>query len=806
MQILRRLVVPQRMDATILLCGLFAFLVSARFALFAEERTAVSALILGLSTAVWCAWGAAAGLKQISWQRAAVLTTASILSSVAAVLTSTHDLTLFAAHAALPINPLQYYRRVTWILPFIPLVAWVALALMRLAMDRWSPGLAFSARLPQSRLRLLISLALLMFAVQKAIEFSNLENNPITIAAYIVLPIVFLYWLSETLTGSFSWLAISLCLGLNFLTIVVLVMTKPNLILVAVFTAALILGLLGVGSGLSRKPLSPTGTFTCQSMNHRPMGISVWGFLPLIISLGLVALPWYLHLPTLFVDWNRSQFWERVGVAKDISSFTKQTDSKFVYSSLDSMRFEFDFKEYSDANSLLKADAIHKDGQNRFPAWIPYLLKNLHRKVETRMGNFRIFTLMVEEGNITTQQLQDLGDIVSSIFQVRNVNVEPGPPATLSLRHVYLFEMSDQQVVSFLQAVAPESSINSISIHSGVSRNSWPEIARKSLTTYVHCADDDGWQDIQSFPKTASKKLLVRFPGDLPLRHLLQSPAFCDSNILFTGTTKQRDIQPLDSILEVKLLLRGLSTPFLENLLEPYASVANWAHDDLLVFERNKSGAPQGLLCPFPIHLGTFPTAGLEELRTLTLDLAWVDPYYPGVPHRQLVRFNPQFFLDMPKLERLVFPGEFQFEHLDFLEVLSNLKRLQIDLLNTKSDQFTTFAKLTGLEELTLLSEPGDDLLIELAKLKQLKKITVVVPEAGCDLTTVEESIKGFLPTVQMSVVSETVFQPDVPESCKRHFDQVRRGLKAKIASSFDSFHREDSNKAAEIPGETSER
>jgi hypothetical protein len=792
MQRLQRLLVPQRMDAVVLLCCYFGLSACAFMFLIDLEQYYVSVVALLVASLVMFSLGAAAGLKQFCWPRALIVFIAMALASAAAGYSDDGRLTYSYSYYYQLGSLRRFVFFDLWkqwlVLPLVGLAALLVTFLVRWMLNRLHLASLKLKHVPNLRTRCLIGLAVVMFIVHQIIQFGNFERNPIIAVLSILLPVTLAYFISDSFTGTWNWFKVLASLLLVGVISVGLVLEMDSLLPASFFVGGLLLSLLAVGSGVSAprpyRVVPPnkdqTSGATCKPNWAR---ISLWSAVPILLAAGLYVLQWFLHVPTLIDANSQVPFWQRFEEARGVADFARITQSKYSRDHYQNFgTFEFDFSRHSSSMALQKLDKFFGDSENQPTPWRP-VLRNLHPGVQTKMKNFNGLAVFIDGGTITEKQLKDILDFSGFLF-IQNLNVEASQPVKLKSRQIYLTQMTGEQVTKLFRAIDPESSINNIFIQSGVSAENWPAIAEASLQFPISCIVDDNQTEWKSFPKSPAKQIIVRFISSPTDAELLSSPAFCDSNISLSGPIFRNGRLSL-SLLELKLLLRGLDVGYLAGPAEFYSSVTDWQDNQVFVFERDENGKPLALLCPLPITDDNFPTQGLEKLKTLTLDLGWVEPnYWNFATGWKRVEFPADKMAELSSLERLVLPADLWLSDLKFLKSLPNLKSLQTPSINLETDEEFFIDSLNQLEELTLFDDPTNELLQALAKLPKLNQLTIVLSDSFGGTTELREAIKKSLPNCEIAVYHGSKFQPIVPESFRIHFARVIEDLKEIVASS----------------------
>jgi hypothetical protein len=771
------------MDAAILLCCAFGVSILLVYCLSGLASYYVSVVTVMAATLVTCVIGAAAGLKQICWQRALIVLVA-VASACSAI-----------AYFETAKGPTDYYLRSLQgviyrnlhvhilILPLMGLAVFLFSFLTRLIMDQISQVISKLSNTPRLRYKALIGLAIGMFIVHQVIQLCNFEKHPVLVVLIVLTPWVFAYFLSQTFTARWNWLMVMLCLLAVGTLLIPMLSDRNSFWPWCIAVSALIAALFAAGSGISRiKPAKLQELPLSENSRPRWARVSVWVTVPLLVALSLVFTPRYVHLPALLFSGSPLSFLERLEEARAIANFERKTESRFSrdYHGTAGV-FEFDFAGYSSPTALQKLDQLLNNEDNPQLDWRPWL-KNLHPGVQTKMTSGNKMMMAIEGGTITGDQFQDLADS-SLAMSLSDLEIVSRTPVKIDLNQVFVHSFNSDQLQKLFQSIDPESSIKMIYIQSELTAESWLTVAEASRHFSVHHFIEGSSEAWKALPNLPSKRIILRFHGAPTLTDLLQTPAFCDSDISLTGSLAFERFQPLDSLLEAKLLLRGLESDILGTSSKFYETVDDWREDKRLVFERDENGNPLALLCPLPITDLNFPTKGLEHLKTLTLDLGWIEPNYwrAELAWRRL-RLPTEKLAELPSLERLALPCDVQIDDLDFLRNVPNLNHLQIGVLNFPEEEYAKLEGLSQLHELVLFDEPSEELLIVLAKLPKLRQLTIVVPDSFEFSNELQNSILKFLPDCLLTIELASDFRPNVPESFRTHFSNVIQELKEKLA------------------------
>jgi hypothetical protein len=181
---------------------------------------------------------------------------------------------------------------------------------------------------------------------------------------------------------------------------------------------------------------------------------------------------------------------------------------------------------------------------------------------------------------------------------------------------------------------------------------------------------------------------------------------------------------------------------------------------------------------------------GFTELKTLSFDERWVGITPADYFHRSSRRrmwggvpvdkIDPAPLSGLTKLESLSFPSSCVIEDATFLKKLTSLQDLQIPC----SFQFTrNLPNLPSLESLTLFGKPTPNLIPQLQNLPKLKRLVVVdVNEEETMDEKFVADLKKSLAGVEVVVLSEHDFKPDVPEEFQQYLSGKSAQLLEKIS------------------------
>lgn len=801
MRFLRQLFIPRRADAVTLLAGILVVMASGCIILMLYDvppaRGAMTpALLTPFMLTVLCSIaysiGAAAGCKQISLRRMGILLIAAIpfwaltIWATIQVLNHSSSETLHRLGGSRSIYsylPFRYDQRSMYFfaLPLVAAASFAAHWFFRVIIDRLFTRKTSSETDRQPRIRWMIGLAILMFVFHLINQFSEMIVARIFLsAATNLLPILFLFWISETFTGSWRWLRVFFALVL--LPALSVPFWDNPLVLagILIVTVPVLLGLLASGCGVSRNQQRDSEQPNDGVKPELPfLRISLWGLLPALALSGLAAFPWLIHIPTLLE-------YQSLEVAWRTAQFARSTESRCTELE-GATAFEFDFSNRSSNSALTKVDKLFAEGmENPLPTTV-FVLKNVHPKVETDLSNIHVVCMILENGTIEAKQLPGLASSASSLM-LKNVTLKRGELIKPELGQLFLSEMSAEQMQAFFDSLDPETNPCQVHIRSAITPEQWLIIAKASLRHQVNLSCWIAEDDLKSFQRAPVGNLNFWYPIDPAT--LLQSSALCDSDISFhSDLGDETSFRPLSSVLEAKLLLRGLRCR--ANASEAYKSINDWTNDQLLVFERGQSGEPLGLLCPFSISNCDFPTKGLKNLKTLMLGVVWLNS-----ENRSSIQFGnrenltPETFSQMPNLERLSISPDCVCLDLKFLAGLPKLKHLEMSMHSIPPEEYPELEWLQGLERLTVHNDADEVFFKAVSRLKALKQLTLVFAEASnlpadnaAKVNSPEELAAKYLPGVEFTLVKSNEFRPEVPATLKAHFTRVIEELKAKIAA-----------------------
>ncbi len=552
-----------------------------------------------------------------------------------------------------------------------------------------------------------------------------------------------------------------------------------------------VLSLFGLNEPRKIFGASATDFRTVQPVTSRFQKIpSLWCGLYLMFLYGITWMPFRYDPTTLLLDGD-------FDLARRESMLRWNSKGQISRIPVKNNCFVFNFDETTDRNILehLQGDSVD-GGVLSFIQAAPQVDLRLLKKRNT------LFVTAFSAGEVTTEQLGDVFSQPVTFATFSGCDLvdggQPFHPASIKVLSFYYGD-GDPKIGKILSAFASFDKVNSISIRHKMWSKDWSEVARASQATNVTIKGQLPTDLTPEQMGLAHERLLVEsnyslLDGENSLSVDLQNwllhsrVSFAFS---FRNSTIDRSNLDWDLIYAFPRRFRfaiGNSNPNFGDLLG--ASESNH-----FVFERDPNGNPIGVC--LPLGESQQQVSDLTELKTLSFDECWVQQRLSNAQARPLMDLT-----GLTKLEHLAFSESTLISHLDFLLGMKSLKYLQIPNVDRTIQPGIGFDLCPSLESITILGIPDAISVQEFQRLPSLKQLTIVDvfgkfedenpdsidPDVNTSSSPTSkdylQSLTDKLPNVQIVLVPDEEFSPQLPVAFQQHLDSRKSALREKLFAS----------------------
>ncbi len=803
MQFLKSCIQPNRIDLLIFVCSILVTLsivvgLSGSLNLGQQSYPFNWFPLLLIAAVSLISIGATVAWRNHSWTKAILLFTVTIGSLGTATFCYWQSI-----NSPLPILPfqepddeqIQLMKDHFWIVCkwgtliafLLAPVVWLLVTIVRMVPD--AIRFFFRERLKVDRTKFLIGLAgfLLICGLINNIFFRNINfldngdfdsgwlvSSLVGTVASILGFLILIAWPSWILTGKSRWWSQALVwfvfLGLNVGFMWDYVVNYKSLLpedwfagISAISTAMFFLiSLTALANPRDKEPA------TAEKAKMLP---SVWALVPINLVLCVIVIPVRYDVATLINAPQTTDRWELARNARLMSNKTNGQLVVFTDSGIQYCVGKFDESVAPDVLSHLETvQPTNLFVRNFQPTVDTSYVRNLSGKVTLTGGRF------------TPQQLEDLLNMATGPTMVRKIDVTPSDrkakPGNLS--HLIVDEGRPGKIKELLEAFESFEGIQQILIQSAVTLEDWPAIVSASqeceIRVYGRIPDvpvdraGPSLSNIQVFPMSYNSGQIALTENQIQLA--------LDTDIGMI--TSLGDLKPQlywDLVFAGRANMYADRANMIYSILDefPIKSVAGKYH---WAYGFNQKSEIEELFLPDAIQLSgrAFP----PTLKTLSLDSGWIGnrQFFAGT----ITDLN--YVTTIPKLERLYLPSNLIAKDLSFLSSSPSLTHLQIAAPSRAAQGGVGFDACPSIRSVTLFGKPDGTTISELAKLPNLKNLTVV--DSGENLTAPSfvNKLQTAIPNAKIEILNFNEFDWQVPESFKRHRQRIRSQLRDQLLES----------------------
>lgn len=515
-------------------------------------------------------------------------------------------------------------------------------------------------------------------------------------------------------------------------------------------------------------------TLSSLKQTDAPVKPSIWSAL-IFILIGFVAIsPKFFDYSLFFKDQylvsKGTSFQDRFSIALDSGKLLWKTNGQVRgYSGNYFANFTAD-ENNSDVLSLVKSlNSISS-----------LTLLDIHPGIETKLlSNSKLSSLSIYRGEITTSQLADLAAITQFNIFISNLKISnPDDKAAIKTNSqlTFMSESSDESYTDFLSAIEKFQSPQPLLIYSRITETEWQEITRlcQDSKIVLHHLPNN-----VSFDQVKSSSSNITFNVAWPIQ-------LTESQVKFLFDSNANiDVQYVNIGQLFWDLVFGVSDRFqfsrfawvgsqLKN--EPDLQVLD---DNHLVFGKNDQGEFTELFLPFGELSNAYENC--SQLQRLSFDPMWLSSKIPvntgginNLSHlKSLTNLEELYFADRPIVTA----------DMNFLQPLTNLKHLQIPSINRAKQGPVGFDVCQNLESITFFGSPDKITISELAKIPNLKKMTVVDSLYEGLGPKFEAMLETAIPNTKVEIIPAGTLFSDAPESFKQHLKIKRKEIRERLIS-----------------------
>ena len=795
LKILKRLLVPTRFDACILVIVIHWIIVIVFTVVFSD----LAAIVYAAGT-TWLAIAATIGWRANSNRRMVLLLISSIASLGFVVGWFYLNTDLFVQlpadkgrrNSQIPFDADQFLYA-SWALGYLflaSLAVWVANWIARRFIGSIKNPISWlGQKFKNNRTRVLLVVAgILFFMAIGSRGASSLEligdSDSVGSMAFFGLSVVgfvlhwaiFLFWFprSMVLDGKPVQKIASLAVVLVFFIPIVFNAFQT-------YQEFLTAGPLWLGSGLIFV-LSVIGIGGEQSKNRvnsdqagienaRIGGIvshpTLFSLLSVLLLAVVIAIPRYVDVAVFAMPhFGKNTFSEQLELAVESARVNRESGGKIKlyfdeYSRVTTWKVQFD----SDSSPQL-LDALGKPGSFNS---IEFTDLDSSFDLSAIKGNFIGVTLV--DCKISHTQLNDIlasGQLVQVVgeFAIENDGavIDPGALNSAGFR-----DAKPGAVASFFKAVKCEKQMTYLFLTTPAANEDWATVEEVSQTAHVYL--HRGWADGFVMPKAdrSLKNIHVYIYSEREKENF-DKDVFLNTDIDFSFGGRSDSLENTWKLL----IFRGQNDFYshVDSIAVVDKTFEERAKEIGMAYQLNEDGTVESLYFPW----GESERFVLPDLRVLSYDPHWVGIESMGGTGN-LVDLGPLKL--SPNLEELYLSTTLVPRDLAFLSNLKSLKHLQTPSVVRKVTGPVGFDACQTLESITFLGTPDNQSYREVAKLKSMKRLVIVnVDEEKLLTPEYRDKLAKKLPGVEVKILEPMETESLVPESFREYRDRMREEMR----------------------------
>ena len=519
-----------------------------------------------------------------------------------------------------------------------------------------------------------------------------------------------------------------------------------------------------------------------ENSNGSRSFLSMWSTLSVVLVVGMFLSPWFIDYQ-LMIPNGQTSFESNFRSA--IASATLRRQSNEQLSGSEELGFFGKFSPETDS------DVLKYIPKSTVPTNL--MLLGLHPHIETSMIRERAKAVWIKGGTLTSSQLEDLmNNTVGTIYWLDFDVKESEQKAIINSNAAIYISSEKPGDVGRMLSVVEKFTNQKQQVHLGIGNSSalapddWPAIVKASQTSSIVISSSlpESLTKTEEISGMSLKNIKIVIGGYREISDQIGASLF--ELMRDTDINLELNVFHLygQKVFDLTFAIPGRSDwrEFAFHNLE--GNERNWH----LAYGFDEQDRITHLFLP-----GGEETASVNryrELRSLSFDAGWLRNDDTIVT---TVVDQPTSLQNLTKLEELYFSDcELSILDLSFIEHLRSLKHLQISAIDRNRGGPVGFDSLANLESLTLFGVPDKSTVAELKQLPKLEKLVVVDVlndwKTAAIIDKQKQQLKSLLNGVDVQVIPFGDGKPKPPVKFREH-------LKKKSAEIFAKLEQEQEEK-----------
>ena len=489
---------------------------------------------------------------------------------------------------------------------------------------------------------------------------------------------------------------------------------------------------------------------------------SIWSLVPLALSCIVAASPLYIDY-SVFMNPNLT-------ASLEDRFYLSLESGELLWKTRGQVRGTQDFyicKIQPDCRKeLLNCISLNSPSIN-------LIISDAHPGLETqRLRPVTKGMSMLKNGKVTASQLTDIA-ANSSIFTAYNVDVDSSESkAILDVAEFQIHEDRPGKLAQLLSSIEELKGYPTVNIFTPTTFEDLPGIVELSKSSDVNLLGDlpNSSSDLTPFKDKLENvtAVLGHYYGEDTRLRPDQLRFLIETNVKILPKYYYAQLTELSWDLAFAFPDR-IQIDWLEYMINQAIGFTSNGTDQLkdthFVWKRNREGKMTHLFFPGGESWGT--VEHFDSLKVLSYDPMWLTDNKDPTPRTVQ---DLRFLKALTSLEELYFSDSvFMTNNLDFLLGLTKLKHLQIPNCDRSAQGTIGFDSCPSLESITFLGKPDNPTIAELAKLPNLKRVTISNINDDDLSSNAKQLLEKRLPGVEVKILPFGQHKPDVPEAFLKH-------------------------------------